>query len=454
MNLLFFLFIIIAVVPLAASQSSAASRASFGEACDEIRCDSRSSLTCNNGTCQCIKPDEMTYDKTKRKCVVISGERCSYTAIEILTDTTQEKRWTERLDCVENAVCNNDGFCDCRSEFFEGSNGLCNPKRLHNENCTKHEECRVDKNLVCDGGRCSCNKTEAVFDPAYSKCVARAGITCTSKYDQCVRNAQCSSYYYDSYNRYRSGGTGKCSCSSDYKSSKSGLCLAKYGMACDISSAPCTEEFSCVNRKCVCHFPHHQYYNSTLTECVSTVHGPCSETVEGTAQSFQCVKDAECRKVHGVHKCLCKEGYIESDGRKCRVAHGQPCSEIEACDTVAKLQCKNGKCSCQDFESYDTEMSMCRGLIGAKCFLNSTDFCVDGATCKAFRDKTSGEGVCSCVSPSSVDSTRRTCDVLVLLPLEFLGFNTQVVEDVINGTADSDELFLADDETTTMESTS
>lgn len=440
-------FILLALIQLSSHincQTTSLSRASFGEACDKgLRCDSRASLSCGSeNVCQCVKPDEMKYDKNRGKCVVLSGERCSYTAVEILMDQTQEKRWTEKLDCVANAVCNNDGYCDCRSEFYEHPEGTCVPKGMHGQNCTKDEECRTDKQLVCTNQLCSCNQTEAVFDPAYNQCVARAGASCL-KYERCVRNADCPRRHrYHSYNRDALYDI--CTCSSEYKRSNNGLCLAKYGMTCDVKSAPCSQEFSCINGKCDCHFPDHQTYNSNSLQCVSYVRGPCSEQINGLSLQFPCVPNAKCLNHDNLLECSCEDGYIESENRRCSIAHGQSCGDrtTETCDKIAELKCRNGICSCSDFQIYDLKLAKCRGLVGAACAVNATySFCVDGASCHSFRDVRTGYGVCRCVPPA-VPDLQRYCTSLTLI-------EENDSNNVINGTVESVEEVIVLEDTTT-----
>lgn len=416
------------------SQGTSLSRASFGEACSRSnRCDSRSALACTENVCQCVKPDEMVYDKNKGKCVVLSGERCSYTAVEIVVDQTQEKRWNERLDCVDNAVCNNDGYCDCSSAYYEDVEGSCSSKQLHGQNCTKDNECRKDKNLICVDGICSCNQTEAVFDPAYKICVARAGSSCI-QYERCVRNANCprrgGSYYGGGSHNYDSD---SCTCSREYKQSKTGFCLAKHGMSCDAKSAPCTEDFSCTNGKCECHFPYQQIY--TNSRCVSYVRGPCLEQIENNTLQFTCVSKAECKNLNGLPECLCEDGYIESEQRKCDLAHGSQCGTVssETCDKVANLVCKSGKCACPDFQIYDATKSKCRGLVGATCTLNENakDFCVEGANCESYRDTALQQGVCRCVPPFVPNSSRKCSSLKLIEKINLI--------DVSNGTVESME---------------
>ncbi|CAL8094646.1 unnamed protein product [Orchesella dallaii] len=387
------------------SQVQSTLRASFGEACDKgVRCDSRSSLSCSDGICQCIKPNEMTFDNTTRKCVVFSSERCSYTAVEIL-ETAQEKRWTEKLECVENAICNNDGYCGCKSEFFENTDGFCVPKRSFGGNCTSDGECRLDKKLLCIDGKCACNKTEATFDPFHNECAALAGSDCM-KYNRCVINAYCPRRQGYSYT------ANICTCRPQFKQSKHGLCLINYGGSCHPESSPCSEVWACINGKCQCHFQDHQFFNTTLGKCSSYVRGPCLENIsfndkDEDVVSFTCVENAECKADHGVHECRCKDGFIENK-RMCNIAHGQPCAG-QLCDEAANLICKNGRCSCPDFQIYDNSISKCRGLVGSKCILKENNFCIDGAACDSYRGLATGEGVCRCIS-ASVTGPNRKCN--------------------------------------------
>lgn len=167
-------------------------RGSYGQSCNKTnRCDSQRSLSCIEDKCQCLKPIEMIYDESSNKCLILSGEKCSFTLVESGTDVFGEQRVTETFDCVENAAC--DEYCSCLPNYYEDAQGLCRRKGISGENCTKHDECRGDLMSLCYDGLCSCNESEAVF---YHECVAKVGMSCSKYNGRCVPNAKCSEYNY------------------------------------------------------------------------------------------------------------------------------------------------------------------------------------------------------------------------------------------------------------------
>lgn len=165
-----------------------ADRASFGDNCNKTnRCDAQSSLSCTDNKCQCVKPNEMIFDEIAKKFRILSGEKCSFTIVESLTDTFEDRRVTEIFDCVENATCSAE-YCSCDLEYYEGTQGICRPKGWNGEHCENDDECRSDLKLKCTDGHCSCDQTESAYN---GRRVAKAEFSCM-KYDQaCVQNAQC-----------------------------------------------------------------------------------------------------------------------------------------------------------------------------------------------------------------------------------------------------------------------
>lgn len=204
-----------------------ADRGLFGDNCNKTnRCDAKSSLSCIENKCQCLKPNEMIFDENAKKCRILSGEKCSFTIVE--TDSFQENRvFTETFDCVENAVCHL--YCLCELDYYEDTQGICRHKGWNGERCEKDDECRVDLGLKCNNGFCSCDRPETVF---YGKCVGKVGVSCL-KYGDCVVNAECG--HYDKI----------CTCREGYEKSTDGLCLGKYGNKCNADTSPCMQQFSC-----------------------------------------------------------------------------------------------------------------------------------------------------------------------------------------------------------------
>lgn len=384
-----------------------ADRRSYADNCDKTnRCDSQSSLTCIENKCQCLKPMEMIYDESVKKCLILLGEKCSFTLVESHTETLEETRVAETFDCVENATCN-DEYCSCKPDFYEDTQGVCKQKRTNGENCTTDTECRNDLFFICQDGLCSCNSSEAVLND--KRCVAKAGLSCM-KYGSCVPNADCG--YYDKL----------CTCNVyGYEASVNGLCLGKYATSCDPIMSPCVHQFTCISGTCACHYPQHQSYNSSVEKCVSYVQSPCVKNVNGSVLQFSCVPNAECKTLDGISECICGDGYINLYDRQCYIAHGQPCDKSESCDPLPNLICRNGRCTCQDLHIYDKKRSLCIGLVGAECSMDFPDnFCITGSSCQSYRlnssdwlpiqrrDHLAATGTCRC-SKSYVSNSKRRC---------------------------------------------
>lgn len=336
-----------------------------------------------------MKPVEMVYDETVKKCRILSGEKCSFTVVESRTDTNEETRVTESFECVENATCL-DEYCSCLPDWYEDTEGMCRSKKVNGQQCNSDNECREDLKLKCENGICLCDHTEAVM--LNGQCVAKVGASC-AKYSGCVPNAECP--YHDRI----------CTCQNGYENSTNGLCLGQYGLDCYATLSPCIQAFSCFDRKCGCPFPQHQKFDDSTGKCVSYSQGPCLEYVNGSALKFSCVSNAECITKDNFSECICSDGYIHSLDRECYVAHGQPCIESKSCDPLANLVCRNGRCECEDLHIYDEYRTVCVGLVGAQCSLNS-HFCQGDASCQSnrfnFRDwpsinkMYSTSGTCRC----------------------------------------------------------
>ncbi|CAL8094652.1 unnamed protein product [Orchesella dallaii] len=384
-------------------------RASFGDPCHKFtRCDSKAALTCSLGKCQCVRPEAMLFENQRSKCVVFSGERCSYTAVE-MADSSEVKKWQEQVDCVSNAQCSSDGYCSCTSNFMEAINGTCIPKRLFREPCSSDGQCRSDKHLLCINGVCTCDRAISTYHLENQKCVTLAGKITPSDDYSCVSNA------YRSY--------GYCECHSGY-TTYSGLCLVPYGSSCNGKDSLCHRDMICKGGICVCRF---EKIGQTFSneKCVSKVNSPCNITIgetyflevkdEPINISFPCIKNAECVLSDNIYDCKCKVGFIEVNG-ECQIDYGQPCGGNinEKCDEIRPLECINGICQCNTdmLHYYDLQTDKCKGLVGAKCNITTTitdGFCTSGATCVPTRNLTSLEGHCRCSSNNYETTSERIC---------------------------------------------
>ncbi|CAL8143518.1 unnamed protein product [Orchesella dallaii] len=368
-------------------------RATYGEPCSRAnRCDSRASLTCNNGTCECIMADVMTFDGTK--CAVFAGEKCTFTAVDV-QGRGEERSWKEELPCVKNSWCQ-EGFCTCLPEFFESTNGTCIRKRGFQEDCQfdlacKNEQfltCNEDKKCDCNStistydvarqlsdGRCNCNSTISQYDPSKNLCVRLAGADCTD-FPDCVDYSLCS------YGN-------KCNCISEYFKTSSGTCELKrgYGKPCE-SFENCMRDLKCgFNGLCECEETQ-QVYDNSKGKCVGLVNGTCN-------YERGCISNAECRHNYNRAVCGCKSGYSGTKNGSCLVSHGQQCAKswTQSCNTEQGTACKQGRCSCkyEDLQSFESNVKKCVSIVLGPC--DESIPCVENAHCSN-QDETFRQCVC------------------------------------------------------------
>ncbi|CAL8143522.1 unnamed protein product [Orchesella dallaii] len=345
---------------------AAQARATYGEPCGrENRCDSRASLTCNNGTCECLMADVMTFDGSK--CAVFAGEKCTFTAVDV-QGRGEERSWREELPCVTNSVCQ-EGFCTCLPEFYESENGTCIKKHGFQEECKTDLVCRNDQFLICnEEKKCGCNSTITTFDIDRQLCVTKAGQPCGNG-EECVSNAKC--------------GRKTCSCDADYFQNPKGVCEKKRGY-----NEPCEDNSYCTygngltdpqlvctaDKICGCNANIAVYEEATML---------CVRLAGETCKDFpKCVQNSFCSQSGSNHVCQCNTEYFSSDGICVpKYGHGKECELDENCKQ--DLKCSSvGICDCdrdQLQQFYDKVKGKCVGLAGAQC--GNTEECVENSYC-------------------------------------------------------------------------
>lgn len=179
----------------------------------------------------------------------------------------------------------------------------------------------------------------------------------------------------------------------------------EHGEPCS-STIKCRRDFDCINGRCACRYRRLQIYDRTLGVCLSEALGPCAETIDGITIDIPCVANAECRNETGFPECACRPG-MRQRGRICSAAFGEPCSDSFQCHNPASAWdnaaiCKNGKCDCDNLESFDEKTDRCVGLVGAMC--GSIYICVEGAVCERFGGS---EGTCQCTGAFKATPDRR-----------------------------------------------
>lgn len=372
-------------------------------------------LACMHGSCECILPDTMVFDATRKSCAVIAQEKCIYTAVEI-EDQAEEKMWREELPCVSGASCIS-AFCTCGSLNFENPNGTCEAKRLYNSSCDENYQCRQDLHLHCNKniGSCSCNDTFSVYDESKSECVARAGSSCYEM-TKCPQNARCLNpeilqhLYSDIYNSpdhylhsqtadtgYERPANVQCICDSGYFQTKRGTCSPKvaYGKECE-SDESCRVDLKLVCQQSICQCNNTATtYDQSTNRCVSLADSLCNEAdYKPCVDNSKCVQDKEIDRdgySRWQSRCKCKANYFKTFNGTCEFKHNhdEQCTSDIHCrnEGYLNLKCINGRCQCHEPKSfYDPTVNYCRKLVGGEC--NENRECVTHSEC------ISGQCVC------------------------------------------------------------
>ncbi|CAL8143521.1 unnamed protein product [Orchesella dallaii] len=350
-------------------------RVTYGQDCSPTnRCDSRSSLTCNNGTCECILETVMTFDG--RKCAVFAGEKCSFTAVDT-QGRGEERSWREELPCVENSVCK-EGFCTCHPKFYESSNGTCLQKGGYFENCEFDLACKTDQFLICnESKKCGCNSSQSIYDYPRQLCVAVDGASCQNG-QQCVSRATC---IPDGI------GENVCKCDSAHFANPEGKCETKRGY-----QGPCINDNQCLHGHrtqdlqlicnpsgfCDCR-ANISTYDSSRSLCVRLAGEECTDFPN-------CVHHSSCVSVSNGQgkKCKCNHDSYQTLTGTCETkrGHGELCQTDDHCRNELKLKCGlNGLCECELTKKvYDPSRRKCVGLVDSFCSYNEPE-CVTNAEC-------------------------------------------------------------------------
>ncbi|CAL8103251.1 unnamed protein product [Orchesella dallaii] len=361
-------------------------RASHGEPCSRTeRCDSRASLTCKAGICECMMADTMIFNSDTGTCAVLAGEKCLFTAVED-DNNVEERSWREEIPCLSDASCEN-GFCTCYPGFYEAPNGSCAQKKGHREVCESQTACKDDQLLICNNEKvCDCNGTVSTYDFARQTCVGLAGGICNS-HDQCVTNAYCSNSAYPD--------PSVCQCDDGYFENNQGACERRrdFGEPCQNHNNCRTEEY----RQLICNANGRCDCNST-SSIYDASFGGCIRKAGAACRDFHyCVPNSRCTIIDGRPAgeaiCKCESNYFISSNGKCEPRRGfrENCDLDENCKEG--LSCYDGTCQCNASESvYNPKPyeQKCVRLVNSSC--DSSEDCVPHAECRWQNDKK----VCTC----------------------------------------------------------
>ncbi|CAL8143568.1 unnamed protein product [Orchesella dallaii] len=257
-----------------------------------------------------------------------------------------------------------------------------------------------------------CDSMTEIYDPDQLKCVLKVGSSCLSQEEKCAPGSHCV---------VAIDGIKRCSCFGAKSKSENGTCLLSNNEFCGSSllkQCDFEQGLVCKQGYCSCKYGQFQRFNITLEKCVSTVPGPCNNFTK-------CVENAHCSEnLETFQQCVCSQGFIAVGGH-CQLDYGEKCEYIHnyrgshynfnsfTCDTAAPLKCIDGICQCENLEEYDTNMKICRGLVGTVCSLKNEEYCTENGECGMRRDRHlfprrgQLDGFCKCKTGSSANSKKR-----------------------------------------------
>ncbi|CAL8143507.1 unnamed protein product [Orchesella dallaii] len=406
--------------------STAQFRASYGEPCSRsTRCDSRASLTCQNGICNCSMSDIMTFENSR--CSVLAGEKCTFTT------TDEERSWKEDLLCVANSYCEA-GFCTCSPTFYEAANGTCIPKSGYQGHCELDFQCRSDGFFICnlEKKQCECNET---ISRIYGniQCRKLVGVQCGLDLQNCVLYASCRlpitartldekvcecdelHYFTDTEN------------TCEFKRWRGETCTDDKQCHPDSNSNPLKWKQLCIDFQ-VSNFvlaktTSTKHYCDTTQQVYDRLKGNCVGLVDTKcSNSRECTPAAECRERWHSLVCTCKPEYSKSENRTCLASYGRDCTTAE-CHEGQGTICKRGKCVCKYENQQEFHHDKCTSYTNAPCDDNIP--CFENANC-IMKD-----GIQQCVCRDGFISVDGQCHLSIGKRCEYK-YNGEIYESVTN----------------------
>ncbi|CAL8072848.1 unnamed protein product [Orchesella dallaii] len=423
----------------------------------DTMCNSKETLTCQDGTCLCSDMSTMIYDPAVGLCVGRSGENCVYHKSESHLPTFR------KTHCVPYATCE-DGKCTCWSAFYMDETGHCSRRRGYMQQCRMDHQCNQRSGYICKDGLCQCDDQVATYNPEIERCVGLPDKSCLNMYRECVENYKCKLGVCSCKFKEIQGSDGDMKCDSNRH---------KYGKNCGKRRGTCGDELTCVNGKCRCPNPDYQVYDYEQKKCLGLVGGPCTvipsssssnldlkdvvlwraglkkgtkinkekkesdnkyysnstdidqdqtstiSSVEEPSKMLNCISYARCLpygsqsevSVPEMGRCECDKGFVETKRGKCQLSYGAPCdthskNKKDICDESVPLYCVNNICNCKnELDVYELETKRCKKSIGSLCWKDAS--CVLNARCIRYSPKLPGR--CMCPPNSQPDSTSSNC---------------------------------------------
>ena len=398
------------VAVIAITPSMMANRSFYGEPCNRtVKCDSATWLGCHEGSCWCLKPNEMLFDVSLSKCVSKAGERCKY-ALD--TRDEDDNLIFEVTPCVQNATCSTEGICTCDPHFHENITGLCTYSQMFSQPCDSELRCSLYQGLECHEGTCKCKSGTSTYSENEDQCVGLATKPCVN--GKCVANSVCDET------------ENICRCSSGNFKDESNYCQPKLGPLQNCSSEDqCDKKpglpLLCVHGICDCN-PNVSTYATAqraeryrydpdiftgfigpaVTQCVGLAGEMCLDRL--------CVPRAFCSysiivDFSGICKCL--PGYKATKRGRCGHDYHEACTTGDSC--FDGFVCKDKKCSCPyENQEYDTYAKICYSKIGGPCGEGVP--CGRNAMCSQLNESHSSGGHCVC-QEKFVENADGECEV-------------------------------------------
>ena len=313
------------------------------------------------------------------------------------------------------------GICVCGNAYAPSTDRKkCILAKNRLESCNELNPCSPYAGLICQNGKCECDK-DAAWDESDSLCYSDTACrnrkantfyepTSTPK---CVKSimGHCEPDQIETYPCPKhstcvqsdlglSGDPFMCLCDKGFKQSsdhKSCNPVKLWGESCTDTSVPCMEPLSCINNT-TCDCENNLVWDPADRRCDIAANSPC--TLYGEKQ---CVRNSKCdsQGYEGKRTCICADGY-EANGR-CFGRHMSSC-KIGA-DCLTEFSCIDGICKCptpinQAYIPYRYQQK-CLNLVDSPCTNNaSATKCVEKAKCN--------QGTCQCSTGYS-KSWNRQC---------------------------------------------
>ncbi|XP_057330746.1 neurogenic locus Notch protein-like [Microplitis mediator] len=320
---------------------------------DDLDCAIENSI-CKFDTCQCSSNFYLSINK--KKC---------YPYAKQLNDFCEND-----IGCTDlkHAVCSNSNQCTCSSNYAV-IEGHC--LGLIGANCSNDLDCGVDES-ICESNICQC-RYGFYLSENQEKCYAQA----KQLNEFCENDVGCSDLKYTVCSEEN-----ECVCLRNYTNMK-GQCRADIGLNCSEDLDCAVDKSICKSNLCQC--PNDYYVSTTKGKCfqyAKQLNEFCEDNV-----GCQDLKYSYCSQDN---ECICSANYREVSGY-CRGLIGANCSD--------DLDCEAEYSSCDDFNTCQCEVDFYLSTNKDKCYSFASqvnDFCETDIGCQKRDHTRCWENACTC----------------------------------------------------------